>query len=279
MRYGNGAPAAMRARVLRSPIALAASVVIGASLFGAGCSSGNGSSSSSTLVKSINAYVPGPGVDATVTLFANTIYLTGGNTTSFGQVANGGGYITINSGTYNLAASGPALTPAVTLNNYVFMGSNAAYTVVAAGEAGQAAGTLKAPQIIVMPNYVKNQLALPSGTSAIRVLNASFNPNNVGLFATASGTPSATLAPATASLAFGYGAGTNVYEAIPTSSLTNMALIDVTAPTKSLGVSGTSNLNSQSFVAGNAYTLIIYGQPGNSSQPFGCTWVQDYPAP
>ena len=58
-----------------------------------------------------------------------------------------------------------------------------------------------------------------------------------------------------------------------------MAVVDVTATTTPLGLQSTTNLNTQSFVAGNAYTLYIYGQPSNTSQPFSATWVQDYPAP
>ena len=240
----------------------------------AGCGTGT-SSASQSLIKSINAYVPPTGLDGSLTLFANTIYLTGGNI-GFGTVANSGGYVSLTSGNYNLTASGPSTTPIV-LNNQAFSGGNTAYTILAAGQGGQL-GTF-APKIYVLPNYVNGQLALPSGTAAIRVVNVSLNANNVGLFNTAASVPTAAVAANFASVAYGYTSSANVYTAVATSSLANMAVVDVTATTTPLGLQSTTNLNTQSFVAGNAYTLYIYGQPSNTSQPFSATWVQDYPAP
>jgi Domain of unknown function (DUF4397) len=245
-----------------------------ASLALAGCGTGS-SSASQSLIKSINTYVPASGADGSLTLFANTIYLTGGNI-GFGTVANSGGYVSLTSGNYNLTASGPNTSPIV-LNNQSFNGNNTAYTILATGEAGQT-GTY-APKILVLPNYVNGQLVLPAGTAAVRVVNLSLNANNVGLFKTSASVPTAAVAANFASLAYGYSAANNVYAAVATSSLTNMAVVDVTAPTTPLALQTTTNLNTQSFVAGDAYTLYIYGQPGNTSQPLSATWVQDYPAP
>lgn len=246
----------------------------------AGCSNGS-SNINNSLVKSINVYVPPPGTalpNGAITLYANSTFLTGSSTTQFGQVANAGGYASITSGTYNLVMSGPTVQPAVQLNAQTFAGSNAAYTVLGAGESGQT-GTL-APQIIVAPNYVRNELALTTGTAAIRVINASLNANSIGLYSTSNGgAPTTPLATATASVPFGYSAAINVYEAIPTSTIAQLTIVDSTAPTIKLGVSGGSNLNSFAFKPGDAYTLIVYGQPGNGTVPLGCTWVQDYPAP
>jgi hypothetical protein len=239
-----------------------------------GCGTGT-SSTSQSLVKSINTYVPASGLDGSLTLFANTIYLTGGNI-GFGTVANSGGYVSLTSGNYNLTASGPSTTPIV-LNNQAFNGGNTAYTVLATGQGGQL-GTY-APKIVVLPNYVNGQLTLAAGTAAVRVVNVSLNTNNVGLFNTSGGVPKAAVTANFASLGYGYNSGTNVYTAVPTSSLVNMAVVDVTAPTTALTLQTATNLNTQSFAAGNAYTLYIFGQPSNTSQPISATWVQDYPAP
>lgn len=39
--------------------------------------------------------------------------------------------------------------------------------------------------------------------------------------------------------------------------------------------SPSSNLNT--FTAAQAYTLYVYGQQGNATQPLSATWVEDYP--
>jgi len=242
-----------------------------------GCSSGGGNSSNS-LVKSINAYVPPDGEPVSggaITLYAGASFLTG-NITEFGQVSNNGGYISLASGTYNLVMSGPTLQPSVQLAGVALTGNNTEYTVIGAGEAGQT-GAL-APQIIVAPNFTRNQLVLTTGTAAIRVINVSLDPNNLGLYSTNNGgAPTTALAPATASLPFGYSSSNNVYDAVPTSTIAQLAIVDVTATGAKLGLSGGSNLNTKVFVPGDAYSLIIYGQPGNGTYPLGCTWIQDYP--
>lgn len=275
MHRVNGAPAGMRAPVRGFALTLLSIAAAGIWFAGLGCSSG-GSTTSQTLVKSINAYVPQAGVANSLTLFAGSIYL--GAEIGFGQVGSSGGYASIPSGSYTLYASVPGTTGVLaTLNGQTFSGNNTAYTVIGAGQSGQS-GAL-APQIIVMPNYLNNQLTLPSGSAAIRVVNVSLNTHPVGLYSTSSGVPTSAVAAGAASVSYGYSAGSNAYEAVPTGTLTSMAVVDSTAPGVALALSSTTNLNTTTFAGGNAYTLIIYGQPGNAAQPFGCTWVQDYPAP
>lgn len=264
---------------LRGLIAAGVSVVAaGAALLSAGCGSGV-STASQTLIKSVNAYVPASGADGSLVFFANTTYLTGLNL-AFGTVGNSGGFVSIPSGVYSLTCSSLNTNPnkvVLSLPNQTFAGNNTAYTVVATGQAGQT-GTLK-PQTLVLPDYYANQITLPSGTVAVRIVNLSLNPNPVGLYGTASGNPTSAVVTSAASIAYGYSSSVNTYVAIPTSSLVNMAIVDSTAPKASLALSSGSNLNTNSLIAGDAYTLYIYGVPSSGSTPFGATWVQDYPAP
>src|ERR1041385_6370082 len=91
----------------------------------AGCS--NGGSSSQSLVRSINAYIPAAGTDDSLTLIGNGTFLTGGNL-GFGQVANGGSYVTLISGPFSADASGPTVTTPIQLSGQTLNGSGAAYT-------------------------------------------------------------------------------------------------------------------------------------------------------
>ncbi len=237
-----------------------------------GCSNGD-SSANSSLIRTINAYIPASGADGSLTFIGNSIFLTGGNL-GFGQVANGGGYISIPSGSLSASASGPTVTTAITLTG-TLSGNGTAYTLLGAGEAGQT-GTL-APQLVLIPNYTANQIALPAGDAAVRVVNLSLNPNPVGLYSTSSGAPSAALATGLGSVSYGYSSVNNAYVAVPTAQLANLALVDTTSTHTAFSLSSTSNLNTFTFVAGQAYTLYVIGQPGNSNEPLGVLWVVDYP--
>jgi len=248
---------------------------IGLALGSSGCGSGT-STASQSLVKTFNAYVPAAGATgnaAQITLFAGPLYL--GAQIPFGTAGSLGSYVSVVSGTYNLYASVPgASSYAASLASQTFAGNNTAYTVVAAGQSGQTTGTY-VPQVIVLPAYTANQLSLPSNTVAVRILNVSLNANPLGLFGTATGNPSTAVATATASIPYGYSASQNPYVAIPTASLVNMAIVDATVPKTALVLASSSNLNTNTFIAGDAYTLIIYGQASNGT--LGVLWIQDYP--
>ncbi len=264
---------------LRGLVAVGVSVVAaGAALLSAGCGSGV-STASQTLIKSVNAYVPASGADGSLVFFANTTYLTGLNL-AFGTVGNSGGFVSIPSGVYSLTCSTLNTNPnkvVLSLPNQTFAGNNTAYTVIAAGQAGQT-GTLQ-PQTLVLKDYVANQITLPSSTVAVRIVNLSLNPNPVGLYDTTSNNPTTAVASTTGSVPYYVGSVPTGYVAIPTASLINMAIVDSTAPKAALALSSGSNLNTNTLIAGDAYTLYIYGVPSSGSTPLGATWVQDYPAP
>jgi len=284
----NGALAATR-RFSRRPaslLLLAAAACIGVG--GVGCSTT--SSTTNTLIKSFNAYLPPSGtslVNGDVTLYANSVYLSA--SVGFGIVGSSGGYISLTSGTYNLYASLPSATQQFAQSlGVTFSGNNTPYTVIAAGEAGKTSPSPYVPQIIVMPDYTSSPLtlSLASNQCAIRVVNVSLNPNPLGLYSTTGGVPSAPIAAGLSAIPFGYGVGSNPYVAVSISSLVNLAIVDSTAPSTVLQLpynnSGNiSNLNTNAFIAGDAYTLIIYGQPGNINafNALGGTWITDYPLP
>ncbi|HLK58271.1 MAG TPA: hypothetical protein VKU00_17020 [Chthonomonadaceae bacterium] len=266
-------PTAGRSILRRMPLLAALLIAISSALLLTGC--GNGTSTANqTLVRSIIAYVPAPGADGSLTLIGNNTFLTGGNV-GFGQVANGGGYISITSGPFSATASGPTVTTPIALNGQTLSGNNTAYTLIAVGEAGQT-GTF-VPQLLLIPNFAGSP-AIPTGDAAIRVVNVSLNPNNIGLYATSSGAPSAVLTAGLNSIPYGYSAATNAYVYIPTAQLTNMALVDVTNTHTALSLSSASNLNTSTFTPGQAYTLYIIGQPGNSAEPLTALWVVDFPS-
>ena len=187
------------------------------------------------------------------------------------------GYATVSNQSFSPAATGPGTTsPIVFQVPFTLLGNSTAYTIIGAGQSGQA-GTLL-PQLIATRNYTPDQLALPVGSVAIRVINLSLNSNPIGLFTTTGGVPSAAIATSVASVAYGFDATTNAYAAVTTDQLTNMALVDTTSPTIALTLSSASNLNSIALLSGQAYTLYVYGQPSNAAQPLGATWVLDYPS-
>lgn len=247
------------------PICLAALAIL------PGC---GGSIANDIRVRTFNAYIPPVGVDSSLNFVANTTSLTGGTVLAFGQLSNG--YATVTNQSFTPAATGPGTTSSIVFQTpFTFQGNLTAYTLVAAGQSGQA-GTLL-PQLIATRNYTPDTLALPAGSAAIRVINLCLNSNPIGLFTTTSGAPSAAIATAVASVAYGFDATTNAYTAMTTDKLTNMALVDTTSPTLALALSSSSNLNSIALLSGQAYTLYICGQPSNAAQPLGAIWVLDYP--
>ena len=245
-----------------------------------GCSDGGSTVTvaNQTLVRSLNAYVPPSGTpnNTGIMITGSGQTITGTDSLGFGQFFQSGSYYGVSSGAFAPQATGTGISTPLTLPTAATLaGNDAAYAVVAAGEAGQT-GTL-APQLFLVPNFTEGQIAIPSNASAIRVVNFSVNPNPIGLYATSSSTPSTPISASVASVAYGYSSATNGYVAVPTSQLKNLALVDTTAPQTTLSLSGGSGLNSTSFQSGVAYTLYIFGQSGNSAEPLGATWVVDYP--
>ena len=245
-------------------------VSLGMLLFGCG----SGSTSNTARVRSLNTYVPASGTDGSLTITSsNGTPLNGAGTLGFGMFANSGAYTSVSSGNVTILASGTGLTSPLTLTSSL-NGDDAAYTLVAAGQAGQTNALV--PQLLAIPNFTANQIVIPSGDAAIRVVNVSLNPNPVGLYNTVNNVPTTVVSSTPGSVAYGYGAA-NLYVAVPTTQLTNLALVDSTKPQTALALSTASNLNSNTFVSGQAYTLYVYGQPGNTTQPLSATWVEDFP--
>jgi hypothetical protein len=232
----------------------------------------------------MNTYIPAPGTsvqNGEVSLFVSSTYLAAN--LSFGQIGSSGNPVSLPSGSHNVYASlinsNSVLSEAAAVN---FSGNNTPYTIISAGESGQS-GAL-APQVIVMQDYTSGALSLGAGQCAIRVVNLSLNPNPIGLFGLSAGKPTSALAPAVASLGFGYNPTSNPYVAINAPAVGTVTLVDTTAPTVSLPITNSnavSNLDTLGFVAGSAYTLVIYGQVGNAAtyNQLGATWIQDYPVP
>ncbi len=257
----------------RMPFLGALSAALGLALLLTGCGTGSGTSNAS-LVRTLNAYIPAAGTNGSLAFVGNSVSLTG-TYLGFGQIGNGGTYVVVSSGAFTASASGPTVTTPIQLAGQTLSGNNAAYTLVSAGEAGQT-GTL-VPQLLLIPNYTANQISLPTGDVAIRVVNLALNANPIGLFATNNSVPSAALTTGVGSIAYGYSSAANPYVAVATTQLTNMALVDVTQPQTALSLSLTSNLNTFTFTAGQAYTLYVIGQPGNNAAPLSALWVLDYP--
>lgn len=254
---------------VRFPLLLAAAAAV------SGC--GSNGNQNQTIVRSLNAFIPANGVLGTLGFNQGTNSLSGSLGVAFGQFANGGGYAAVSGGTFNPSATGTATTtPIVFLSPPTIPGTGAAYTLVAAGQSGQT-GAL-APQLFLVPNLLAGQLVIPAGSIAVRVVNFSLNPNPIGLYATSNGIPTTPLAPGVASIPYGYSSGTNGYVILPSTTSVTMALVDATNTSEALSLSSTSNFNNVLLPAGQAFTVFVYGQPGNGGHPLGATWVVDFPA-
>lgn len=251
-------------------------VAIWGSLFGcavalAGCS---GSSSTDTvinnlaLVKALNAYIPAAGVDGTLT------FSTG--SASFGTLGFGGlgASISVTAGAFTASATGASITtPLATPANITLGPNNSPYVLAAGGAAGQT-GAL-APQLFVIPNYVNTQFTIPVAQDAIRVVNLSLNANPIGLYQMSGATVGSAVS-SFGSVGYGYSQTNNPYVLINTVSLGNFVLVDSTNPSVPLTLSVNSNLTTQPLQTAQAYTLYIYGQPGNPAQPLTAVWTLDY---
>ncbi len=242
----------------------------------AGCGLGGSSSSSSSRVRTLNAYIPANGVSNAISVSAGSTALTNGISLSFGQFSNGGGYVSTPSGAFSPIATGTGIPTSITpLTPTTLNGNNAAYSIIVAGEIGQT-GALT-PQIFVLPNYTTDVIAIPSGSAAVRVVNVSLVPNPIGVYNTSSGAPVSVLNPNFTSVSYGYSAAANGYSIVPLSQLANFAIVDSTATGTALSLSNTSTLNNYIFISGQAYTLYVFGQPGNSAEPLTASWYSDYP--
>lgn len=255
------------------------SSVIGASalIIAAGLQGCGGVSSQEVRTRTLNLFVPATGADPTLNFSIGNVPMTGSSAVAFGQFGNGGRYVGSDVQPFAPTAAGPgALTPLTLVSNTGLAGFGATYTLVAVGQGAQT-GTL-IPQLLMIPNFTPDLLNLAPTSAAIRVINLSLNPNPIGLYSTTSGIPSAAVAADVGSVAYGYSSTTNAYVLVATNKLTNLALVDTTKPTVALTLAPGSNLNSVALLAGQAYTLYIYGQPSNAAQPLGATWALDFPA-
>lgn len=267
-------PRSSRPFFRRGAVLLDVFVAMGLLALLAGC--GNFDSVAQSRVRALNTYVPAAGTDGSMNITNAGQILNSGTPLGFGQFANGGSYISVPSGVFNPAATGTTTAFTLQFSSPPTLNTgNTAYTLAAAGEAGQT-GTL-VPQLVLLPDYTPDMLAISTGSVAVRVVNFTENPNPIGLYATTGGVPTTALLPALGSIPYGYTSTTNAYVNVATTQLASLALVDTTAPTTALSLSTTSNLNTFAFAPGQAYTLYIYGQPGNLTQPLGATWVQDYP--
>jgi hypothetical protein len=251
---------------------LVSAALIGTALSGCG---GNNAATATTHIRTLNVYLASAGVDGSLNIATtNGSPLTAvGTPLGFGQFAIGGQYTLLNSGTITIAATGTSLATPITLTS-TFAGNNTAYTLAAIGQEGQT-GTF-VPQLISIPNFVANQIVIPSGDAAIRVVNLSLNTNPIGLYNTVGGVPNSVVATATTNIAYGYSAA-NVYAAVPTTQLNNFALVDTSNTLTALSLATSTNLNTFTFTAGQAYTLFVFGQQGNATDSFNATWVEDFP--
>ncbi len=258
-------------RRCRSLALLLATAVLGTVLSGCGGST----TSTTTHIRTLNAYIASAGVDGSLTIStsAGSPLTAVGTPLGFGQFAIGGGYTILNSGTITITASGTSLATPISLTS-TYAGNNTQYTLAAIGQEGQV-GTF-VPQLISIPNFVANQMVIPSGDAAIRVVNLSLNTNPIGLYNTVAGVPNAIVATGTSNIAYGYSAA-NAYVNVPTTQLSNFAIIDTSNVTTALSLSSSTNLNTFTFTSGQAYTLFVFGQPGNATDPLNAIWVEDYP--
>src|ERR1051325_8298687 len=205
------------------PVAYAATMTI--ALFGCGGRDEN-NTVPTAQVRTLNAFVPAPGASSTILVASNGTALTGTTGVGFGQIANNGTFVTVPSGTFTPVATGSGLPSPIAFTTPPTLTSNASYTLVATGQAG-ATGTM-APQFLLIPNPTSSQLTIPSGSTAIRVVNLSGNTNPVGLFNTdTSGVPTAAVNTGVSNVPFGFNATTNSFVTVPTTQLSNLGIVDV----------------------------------------------------
>ena len=248
--------------------------VIGLGLLLIGCGNGN-TVTGTSMVRVFNAYIPAAGSDATVTVTSNSTSLTGAANAPFGQLANGGTYVSRPSGKFIASAQPAGASAAFQFQHEPTLIAGDFYTVVAAGQAGQT-GTL-VPRLITIPHNSTSISPIPSGDVAVRVVNLSLNPNAVSLYTSTSGTL-VPLDPIVTNIPYGYNSQTNTYVFLPAAKPANLALVD-NATQNVLTLSDPAAITTNTFTAGQAYTLFVYGQPGNSAQPLGATWVADQASP
>lgn len=258
-----------RLKVVSRRIALMGSI-FGVATAIVGCSSAGTPvvSNNLALVKGFNAYVPATGADATLAVTTGSASI---GSLAFGAI---GGNISVAAGSFTASATGAgAAAPLALAAPATLGGNNSPYVVAAVGQAGQS-GAL-APQLLVIPNYTTALFPIPVGQNAVRVVNLSLNPNPLGLYHTLGAAVTTPVATGLDSLSFGYSAA-NGYVLVNTVQLRDFAIVDATAPTVPLALDGSSNLGSMVIQTAQAYTLYIYGQPGNAAQPLSAKWTLDY---
>jgi hypothetical protein len=247
----------------------------------AACGTVDSGTGNLSLIRTLNAYVPPAGSTGTLTVIktnndTTTYALSGSGGLAFGRFSPNGTFTFVQNGVMNVKGTGNGLSTAMTFTTApTLAGNGTVYTMVAGGQSGQT-GTL-APQFFILSNYMRSLFTIPADSVALRVVNLSLNANAVGLYNTSGGVPTTPVDSAFSSVSYGCSDAVNTYTVVPASQLSGLALVDVTATGTALALSSTSNLSTFSGVAGRAYTIYIYGQPGNTLQPLGATVALDYP--
>lgn len=266
--------AAWKDRSLPTKSFAAAAAITALVLLIVGCGNGN-TVNGTSHVRVFNAFIAPAGADSSVAVTLNGNSLTGGTNAPFGQIANGGVFTDVPSGKFAASGQPAGSSGKLEFQHTVTLIAADFYTIVAAGEAGQTG--IFVPRLITLPHTSTSLAPIPAGDVAVRVVNLSLNPNAVSLFTSTSGTP-APLDPGVSNIPYGYNGQTNAYVFLPAAKPANLALVDAGSQNV-LTLSGTSNLTTNTFTAGQAYTLFVYGQPGNSDQPLSATWVADQASP
>jgi len=239
-----------------------------------GCGGSDDNTVPTAQVRTFNAFVPAPGASSTITVAANGTALAGANGVTFGQFANNGSFVAVPAGTFSPVATGTGLATPLQFSTSPTLNANTSYTLVATGQVGQV-GTM-APQLVLVPNPTPSQLTIPAGTAAVRGVNLSTNTNPIGLFNTTGGVPTTTVNAGVNNIPFGFNATTNSFVTVPTTQLSNLAVVDTTNTTSPIPLAATSNLNTTTFLPGHAYTWFTFGSPGSLNNPFSGIWVQEF---
>lgn len=250
------------------------SLLTGIVLSGCGNDNGttNGNNATTSQVRSFNAYIPSAGNSGTLNISSGGTSLTGATGLGYGQTTTG--YTTVNSGAFQPTATGTGVSNTLQASaGTLLTGNNSSYTLVTAGQEGQA-GTFS-PQLYVLPNYNSSvQQPIGTGQAAIRVVNLSPGLATTSLYTTDANEQSTLVNSGLGNVNYGYSSALNSYVNVPLTSLNNLSFQSAANPGQNLTLNGNS-LNTQQFQSGRAYTIYIYGQSGNATQPLNTFISQD----
>lgn len=200
-----------------------------------------------------------------------------GSSTAYGQFSPSSGYTTVSNNTFSPSAT-TTTGSNVTSANGTLSGSNNPYTIVVAGDQS-ATGTVRS-QIFTVPDYTPNMFTIPSGYTAIRLINLTPSANtSYSLYHTLNGEAGTPLmvGMSTNDVGFGYSGSVNQYALVQANQVGALTLRQNGQLDTDLNFRN-GTLDTFTFQPGRAYTIWVYGTgSADASNNLNFRVTQDWP--